>query len=286
MITGLSVKCSKIARPIEVQSPEGIPSAWMRQSRRDRDVIRTRELYGECSYGDLCYGSLRERHNRPLVDFLASIPGDAEVFDIGCGSGYWLEAGRRFSLAPERAFGVDLSARSVAALGAKGFRALCGSVLDLPLAGNVSDATICNGVIHHTPDPLRAFEELVRVTRPGGFIFLSVYNRWNPYFYVVHTATAPIRWLYWNVSKRILNVIWPVSKVVVQPLARVVFGAALDERTGKALLLDHVMTPRASVFSRATVARYAGQCGCEVQRFQLTDDYMMLTAVLKVTGPG
>lgn len=254
----------------------------MKRAITERDVARARELYGRYCFGDFCYGAKRQEHNRPLVDFLASIDSNATVCDIGCGAGYWLEAGLRLGMARERAYGVDLSPANVAAAKAKGFPVLCGDALGLALESDISDFTICNGVIHHTPDPFRAFKELVRITRPGGCIFLGVYNRWNPYFYLVHRAALPIRYLYWNWDKRVLDVIWPVTKVLFQPLAYIVLGTFLDRQTGKTLLMDQVMTPYAHLFSKSTLRRYAQQCGCEIQRFRYTKGYMLLTAVFRV----
>ena len=51
------------------------------------------------------------------------------------------------------------------------------SVLEIPFRDNKFDYVVCSGVIHHTPDPFRGFQELVRVLKPGGKIFLSVYGK-------------------------------------------------------------------------------------------------------------
>jgi len=109
-----------------------------------------------------------------------------------------------------------------------------------------------------------------------------VYNRWNPYFYLVHRAMAPIRRLYWDWSTGILDAVYPVAKLLFQPLAYLVMGDFLDERTGKAMFMDQVMVPYARLFGKSALRRYAEQCGCTVGQFAYSGGYMMLTAVFNL----
>jgi len=250
--------------------------------RAARGVARARELYDRHRFGDFCYGRQRERHNRPLMEFLRTIPAGSDVFDIGCGTGYWIEAGLRLGVAQERIVAFDLSSTNASVLRGRGFKSLCGDVLKLPFPDNVADVTICNGVIHHTPDPLAAFLEIVRITKSGGRIFFGAYNRWNPYFYLVHRAAAPIRYLYWHWSRRVLDIVYPLAALVFQPLAYIVMGRFLDAPTGKTMLADQIMTPYAHLFSKRRVRKYAEQSGCTVASFGHSGGYMLLTAVLRV----
>ena len=169
---------------------------------RRRDLARTQEVYDENPFGEFSYGAKRVAHNRPLVDFLASLDGSEMLFDVGCGAGYWHETAARRNLEQNHSYGLDLSFASARLAKRKGVMAVCGSALELPFGDAVSDATICNGVIQCAPDPFQAFKELVRITKPGGRILLSSYNRWNPYFWLVRGMTVPLRYIYWNVSKK------------------------------------------------------------------------------------
>ncbi len=102
--------------------------------------------------------------------------------DAGCGGGRFLVALSR--LGAGKVTGIDISDDAIAAannrLETRGFSGIAhaekGSVLSLPFADNTFDYVVCSGVIHHTPDPQRAYQELVRVVKPGGRIFLSVYG--------------------------------------------------------------------------------------------------------------
>lgn len=50
------------------------------------------------------------------------------------------------------------------------------SVLELPFENNSFDIVLSSGVIHHTEKPQIAFQQLVRVLKPGGYLILYVYN--------------------------------------------------------------------------------------------------------------
>jgi ubiquinone/menaquinone biosynthesis C-methylase UbiE len=47
-----------------------------------------------------------------------------------------------------------------------------GDAKALEIADETFDTVISNSLIHHVPDPARAIAEIVRVTRPGGRIFV------------------------------------------------------------------------------------------------------------------
>ena len=52
-----------------------------------------------------------------------------------------------------------------------------GDVLDLPFPDASFDFVLCDGVLHHTRDPLQGAAELARVTRPGGTLFLTSFGK-------------------------------------------------------------------------------------------------------------
>ena len=52
-------------------------------------------------------------------------------------------------------------------------------ILNCTLPDNYFDYSYSVGVLHHTGDPFRGFEHLVRVTKPGGVVIVSVYNAYS-----------------------------------------------------------------------------------------------------------
>lgn len=67
------------------------------------------------------------------------------------------------------------------------------SNLCLPIASNSFDLLISSGVIHHTPDPYKSLKECIRVLKPGGRIYLRVYNRNSLYCYLYYTYGTLLR---------------------------------------------------------------------------------------------
>ncbi|HEY5025235.1 MAG TPA: class I SAM-dependent methyltransferase [Acidimicrobiales bacterium] len=149
------------------------------------------------------------------------------VVDIGGGAGYFTEAfvraGARCVLVEPEAATPDapdevstpepgaLSAeaaaeaarrahhrRAVKAGGHALGRTIAGDGNLLPLQDGVVDVAFSSNVLEHIPDPARFLDEMVRVTRPGGIIYLSFtawYSPWGghetaPWHYLGGTRAA------------------------------------------------------------------------------------------------
>ena len=146
---------------------------------------KTAEIYGNLftQYTEKLFDESVElfsmRHRRWGID-LDWFKGRI-CLDAGCGGGRYLVALNRLGAKEVR--GIDISEQVVDVanerLAARGFQktAQVASVLAVPFSGSYFDYVVSSGVIHHTPDPLRAFSELARVLKPGGKLFLSVYGR-------------------------------------------------------------------------------------------------------------
>ncbi len=142
------------------------------------------------------YGSLFQAYDEQKFDESADLFAmrhrrwgiDVEWFkgktclDAGCGGGRYLVALAK--LGAQKVCGIDISAEALKAAEERArTRNLSdrievghASVLQIPYPDNQFDYVVSSGVIHHTPDPQRAYQELVRVLKPGGKIFLSVYG--------------------------------------------------------------------------------------------------------------
>src|SRR6266850_536584 len=188
------------------------------------ETKNAQQMYNEFPFGNFCYGVQRLGYYPLFNEFLSRIGPDALLCDVGCGAGFWMETYLRHGIQRERITAIDLAPFNVERLRAQGFNAAVGDVMDLQLPTDAFGFTICSGVIHHTHDPRRAFSELVRITRPGGSIYVAVYNKWHPYFYLVHRLTFPIRFIYWRYTRRVADFVYPVWKLLTQPLAFCVLG--------------------------------------------------------------
>ncbi|MEP6852416.1 MAG: class I SAM-dependent methyltransferase [bacterium] len=118
------------------------------------------------------YGLLAEDSVLQLSDF-ADL-GGAVVLDVGGGPGYF---GRAFRRTGARYYAVDEDLGELSARSAPGAGTVLGSGLALPFASASVDVAYSSNVLEHVPDPQAMAEEMLRVTRPGGTVFLS-YTVW------------------------------------------------------------------------------------------------------------
>lgn len=105
--------------------------------------------------------------------------------DAGCGTGENTWTWRRILDASTRLMAVDLSTASVHRARVNGSGDFpepffsVNSLLDLGLADNSVDVVYCSGVLVAVANPERAFGELARVLKPGGYMILVLYHRYG-----------------------------------------------------------------------------------------------------------
>jgi len=128
--------------------------------------------------------------------------GGRTVVDVGGGGGWFTAAFRArgancYLFEPDRA---ELSSRTVASAdprtvasagprtiasaGPRAARPAGAVVADgywLPVRDGGADVVFSSNVLEHVPDPMGLIEEMIRVTRPGGLIYLSYCNWYSPW---------------------------------------------------------------------------------------------------------
>lgn len=118
---------------------------------------------------------------------LGILPADYQgkrVLDMGCGTG---EYALWYAMnGAAHVTGVDLSEGSLGVARERQVQSELRNVefqkmdlLDCSLPDDQFDYTYSVGVLHHTGDPFGVFKHLVRVTRPGGVIIVSLYNAYS-----------------------------------------------------------------------------------------------------------
>ncbi|WP_157250366.1 class I SAM-dependent methyltransferase [Nonomuraea typhae] len=138
------------------------------------DLARSLRLFrafrSEQSDGDAYYTTLAADTAAQVVKYVDL--GGRTVLDVGGGPGYFA---REFRRRGARCVCVDVNAGELAGGG------LLGSALDLPFRDGSVDVCFSSNVLEHVPDPWRMAGEMVRVTRPGGLVFLAYTNWLSPW---------------------------------------------------------------------------------------------------------
>lgn len=135
---------------------------YAEQSLTDRTANRLREIREK----------LARIHSRFYVDTL-------DVLDVGCGPG---ELSFLFAESGHRVTGVDLNerlieiARERAAERGFGIDFRVGSADELPNDDSSVDICLAPELLEHVPDWNACIDEMARVIRPGGILFLSTTN--------------------------------------------------------------------------------------------------------------
>jgi ubiquinone/menaquinone biosynthesis C-methylase UbiE len=125
-----------------------------------------------------------QRYSRePEVMSFAQFPRfhGQKVLEVGIGVGtdfiQWIRAGAE-------AYGIDLTPEAIEHVtqrvriyGLHPEEIRLADCENLPYPDGVFDLVYSWGVIHHTPNTVRALAEIVRVCRPGGLCKVMVYNR-------------------------------------------------------------------------------------------------------------
>jgi ubiquinone/menaquinone biosynthesis C-methylase UbiE len=175
--------------PVEV----GIPLLfWANHWSGSRpDVTDTMKSFYETTpfpnYDDLdSAAALREKASRGIFARLLDeqIPHGANILEVGCGTG---QLSNFLGMTWGRSvMGADACVNSLKL--AENFRKQNQienvSFLQMNLFKPVFkaesfDVVVSNGVLHHTSDPLLAFQTISKLVKPGGFIVIGLYNKYS-----------------------------------------------------------------------------------------------------------
>lgn len=105
-----------------------------------------------------------------LREVIAAQPPGARVLDAGCGPNSW-----PYALRPDlRITGFDIKFPPGPPPRSERVQVLRADLARLPLRGEGFDLTVCHYVLEHVTELDACCDELVRVTRPGGTLYLSV----------------------------------------------------------------------------------------------------------------
>jgi SAM-dependent methyltransferase len=162
------------------------------------------------------FGLSRDEDVASFFEGLAVKPDDLAgrvVLDAGCGSGsLTIELARRY---PDTTLvGLDLNPaiREVyrASRSLPNLHVVRASVFEVPSRDGTFDYVWCNGVLHHTGDTRRGFNELARVTRRGGRLYAWLYERKPSPLVAVRKLLEPLGLHSWS-HRALYLLCWALS---------------------------------------------------------------------------
>ena len=151
--------------------PDLPPSGSLRRSVALFRAFRAEQTDPDRFYGLLAADSARQ------VEGYAELAGRT-VLDVGGGPGYFAEA---FRARGASYVSVDSDLGELSARATPGPGAVLGSALALPIRAAAVDVCFSSNVLEHVARPETMAEEMVRVTRPGGLVFLSFTTWLSPW---------------------------------------------------------------------------------------------------------
>ncbi len=108
-----------------------------------------------------------------VKEFITNLESESLILDAGCGNG------KNMFRKDCKFIGIDNSINMVNIVKTRGHDCLLGDIRCLPFDNNMFDAVISVAVIHHIyeyNDRLKCINEMIRVTKPGGQIFIQVWE--------------------------------------------------------------------------------------------------------------
>lgn len=190
------------------------------------------------------------------------------VLDVGCSRG---EITKGLLERGAYVYGVDISFHSLLKFpdNPKLVR-VNASALNLPFQDDSFDHSQSIGVLHHTPNAKKGFQELVRVTKGGGKIFIFLYSRYSLYHFLFLlarplTKLIPLSWM----PLKLLSFLTNATQLQQ--------GYKLSSDQLKSLLGDAFWTPVATFHSRNEIEDWAKKEGLKILK---SENYYLNCAYL------
>lgn len=128
--------------------------------------------------------SRRERMWAERLQIVERLVPTGRLLDVGCGEGSFLSQARRRGW---EVAGTEISPWAAEHAGSRlGLSVFCGELRDAGYPREHFDAVTLWHVLEHVPAPLQLLEEVRRILKTGGFLFVAVPNREDRVMQVVY----------------------------------------------------------------------------------------------------
>lgn len=129
------------------------------------------DFYEQLEAQNIGYYAPERAENKRNAQFAVQ-KGFRNILDIGCGSGFALDAAKRAGL---RTYGIELSRTAAASAAARGHTIFQVLLEDMDVAWNGKfDFISMNQLLEHVPDPAGLLRHCIRLLSPKGVIAIAV----------------------------------------------------------------------------------------------------------------
>ena len=187
--------------------------------------------------------------------------------DIGCGCGRNLVYASKYA---SKVIGIDLSKQSLAFaklfVQNKNLVLLEGNNLAIPLANELADVVVSDGVCHHTGDTISAFKECVRILKPNGKLYLAVYKKFRYYPIVYHVIGGFFRLMNkFNKGNLIVEKIFVNIHYLMYKFFKKQKLSLVETRN---IFYDYFITPVATFQSKRDVNSWCENNNCTIEDYE------------------
>jgi SAM-dependent methyltransferase len=204
------------------------------------------------------------------VAILEQPDSGAVIFDVGCGACRVAHMVR--DAGKGNAISVDISLKTLeSAKQHNPSPVLNGDNMHLPIRSDIADLVISNGVIMVTPNARLSFGELARITKPGGVLVVSVYDK-DAWYYPVYRFGSPVvrKLRDWIGDAGLKITLFPLFHLATLLLMAVVMRKpmGIPVEISWNLFHDQFTTPHCTFHTMDEVAQWAAEEGlvCEERK--------------------
>lgn len=153
----------------------------MREKKAKKLLNKVKNTYSHIADD---FSATRVKHEKELGLILPYIKANTTILDVGCGNGRVYHFLSQKHLPEYNYIGFDNTKAFINICKKKYPSAvfLDGDILKLPCKNNFSDLTLYVRSLHHIPSEeyrRKAIAEAMRVAKPGGTLYISVWNLWQ-----------------------------------------------------------------------------------------------------------
>ena len=235
----------------------------------DRRVRKTKDFYNKFPLSDARFRNGTSILKREDIHLTPEEMEGKRVLDAGCGPGnisihiassvknvdlVSMDISRdSLNILKERLRGIETGNKTEQVLG---------SVLRPPFEDESFEFVVTSGVVHHTPEPFTALDNLGRTLKRGGKMYLSVYNRNSFYFPEFHTLGSVYRFM----DRCGCTVLMSFFIRVFQLALRAISGEDVTRLHAGRIFADRYLTPVASFHTVSQIRRWCKRNGFRIVR--------------------